>query len=186
MKKYDDIHIADRELVEGCLKNDRSSQELLYRKYAKKMLRLSRLYASTTDEAQDILQEAFLKVFRNLETYTEGSSLEGWIRRIVSNTAIDHYRQSRRKGFFQPLEEDTTWHDEAVVEPSLRLDTEDVYRAVNELPDGARMVFHLYAVQGYSHKEIAEQLNVSESTSKSQYQRARSLLVERLNEREAG
>ncbi len=186
MKKYDEINATDRELVEGCLRNDRGSQELLYRKYAKRMLRLSRSYAKTTDEAQDILQESFLKVFRNIETYTEGSSLESWIWRIVNNTAIDHYRKSKRQGFFQPLEEDSTLNEEAVMEPSLRLETEDIFRAVNELPDGARMVFHLYAVQGYSHKEIAQQLNVSESTSKSQYQRARSLLVERLNEREAG
>lgn len=150
------------------------------------MLHICKSYARTTDEAQDILQDSFLKVFRNIASYNQNSSLEGWIRKIVNNTAIDYYRSAKRIGYFTPVEEvlnlESGDHDQAAA----NLNTEDIFKILSELPEGARIIFHLYAVEGYSHKEIAEKLEVSESTSKSQYQRARALLMERLNQREAG
>ncbi len=150
------------------------------------MFNICKSYARTTDEAQDILQDSFLKVFRNIDNYTPESSLEGWIRKIVNNTAIDYYRSSKKTGFFLPVEDVLDLRSENTNNAEIKLNTEDIFRLLSELPEGARMIFHLYAVEGYTHKEIAEKLEVSESTSKSQYQRARALLMEKLDQRKAG
>jgi len=174
--KYSDIQTEDRELVKACLKNDRQSQELLYRKYARQMYHVCLSYSGDKDEAKDILQEAFLKVFRNLDKYS---------RRIVSNTAIDYYRSKRRTEFSLPIEEARNIHDNQSSEAEIKLEAEEVFAMIRQLPEGARIIFNLFAVEGYSHKEIAVKLDISESTSKSQYQRARMLLMEMISKREA-
>ena len=185
-RRYENITVDDRTLIDGCRKKDRRSQELLYRKYARQMFHVCMSYTGDRDEAKDILQESFLKVYRNLDTYRDSGPLEGWIRRIVSNTAIDFYRSSKRLGYFIPVEEA---RDIAVADPDhteIRLEAGEVFEAIGKLPEGARVVFQLFAVEGYSHKEIARKLQISESTSKSQYQRARSLLMEKMTKRQAG
>lgn len=183
--KYGNVNIEDQEILKGCLKNDRQSQELLYRKYARQMYHICLSYSGDKDEAKDILQEAFLKVFRNLDKFRDEGSMEGWIRRIVSNTSIDYYRSKRRTEFSLPIEEAWDLSASEGNEAEIKLGAEEVFGMIKQLPEGARVIFNLYAVEGYSHKEIADKLEISESTSKSQYQRARSLLIEMITKREA-
>ena len=167
----------DRTLMEGCLNNDRQSQELLYRKYATNMFHICLSFTGDRDEAKDILQDSFIKVFKGLRGFNPEKSLEGWIRKIVNNTAIDYYRKKRQLRYLenQAVENNTQEIRTENHEPSW-LNTEQVLYHIRQLPEGARIIFHLFAIEGYSHKEIAGMLEISEGTSKSQYNRARMLL----------
>lgn len=171
---------TEQELIQGCLKNNRQAQEALYRMHASKMYHICLSYTGDRDTAKDILQESFIKVFKNIGDYKTDNSLEGWIRRIVTNTAIDFYRKEKRIRYF----EDTYDKSTGIVVPAdqyLKMNTDNVLQQVKRLPEGARLVFHMFAVEGYSHKEIALKLNISEGTSKSQFNRARTLLQEWLS-----
>lgn len=135
-------------------------------------------YSNDYSTAKDILQEGFIKVFGNFKDYRKEGSLEGWIRRIIVNTAIDHYRKSVRTFKTIELEDQAVEPmDSNVVE---KLNTEDLLKLINQMPEGYRIVFNLYVVEGYSHREIAEQLQISEGTSKSQLARAKKFLQQRL------
>ena len=172
---------SEEEILKGCKANKRKYQEILYRKYAKIMYGICLSYAGDRDLAQDILQDSFIKIFNKIGEYRMEGSLQGWIRRIVTNTAIDHVRQQGRLQNYLADDKDTII--EGVYEPNALQDlqTDDVLTQVAKLPDGARIVFNLYALEGFTHKEIAEKLNITEGTSKSQYNRARKLLISRLN-----
>ncbi len=167
--------LSDDDLIRGCRGNNRKSQEMLYRRYANAMYKLCLIYESDRDNAKDILQEAFVKIFRNIDSYDRRGPLSGWMKKIITNTAIDHYRKNFNEAQFIPIEN--------IVHPSSNeesvasiLNAKDIISQVNRLPDGARMIFQLYAIEGYSHKEIADLLNISEGTSKSQINRAKQLL----------
>jgi RNA polymerase sigma-70 factor (ECF subfamily) len=163
------------QLIERCINNDVVAQELLYRRYASKMFGVCLRYASNKMEAEDILQEGFIKVFANLKNYRGEGSFEGWIRKTMVNTAINHYRKNLR--YFQNIDiESVDIHDTFDKNGLSSLTEEELLKLVQELPQGYRMVFNLYVIEGYSHKEIAEQLNISENTSKSQLSRARGVL----------
>ncbi len=166
--------ITEQEIVRGCIESNRQMQELLYRRYAKEMYGICKGYTRDIETAKDILQEGFIKVFRNIK-YFKGESLKGWIRRIIVNTAIDFYRKSiRENNIIVELEDSHI----ALVENDIleRLQYEDLLKLFQKLPNGARLVFNLYAIEGYTHKEIAEELGISESTSKSQLNYARKIL----------
>ncbi len=168
---------SEEEVIKGCIKKDRRFQEILYRRYARKMYGICKGYAGNRSLAQDMLQDAFIKVFRNLGQFTGKGSVEGWIRRIVTNTAIDHLRQgSNYSGLFR----DETYNNPEYSENETfaGIAAKDILSQVSRLPKGARIVFNLYAVEGFSHKEIAEKLNITTGTSKSQYSRAKQLLQE--------
>jgi len=169
--------LTDEHLVAGCLKNDRRVQEQLYRKYANEMYAICLAYESDRDSAKDILQEAFIKVFKSMEQFDKRGSLKGWIRRIITNTAIDFYRRKGVEANFVDVERiaDVT-PDNA--EELGGYASKDILSHVKRLPEGARVIFNLFALEGYSHKEIAEKLNITEGTSKSQFSRARQLLQE--------
>jgi len=170
--------VDDEVLLDGCRMHKRNAQEQLYRKYAGEMLRICLAYEPDRDEAKDILQNAFLKVFRNIKVYNGDGALKAWIRRIITNTAIDAYRKKQKD---QTLRIDDLGEYAEPLEPdSDPLLCQDLLKEVENLPDGARIVFNLYAIEGYGHKEIAEKLNISEGTSKSQLSRARKLLNEQL------
>jgi len=173
---------SEEEILEGCKKNKRKYQEILYRKYARKMYGICMSYAGDRDMAQDILQDAFIKVFRRIKKFNEQGSLEGWIRRIMVNTAIDHLRkQTREHGYFTgDVSEEV--HGPEIIE---NLQAQDVLNLVASLPTGARMIFNLYALEGFTHKEIAEKMNISEGTSKSQFNRARKMLISLINKNSA-
>ena len=176
---------SEGEIISGCRQGKRRFQELLYRRYAQKMYGICLSYAGERPLAQDMLQEAFIKVFRNIENFREEGSLEGWIRRIVVNTAIDILKQKANiidKYFFKEEIVRASYHTESEALPKLQID--EILGLIARLPKGARVIFNLFAVEGYTHREIAEQLNISEGTSKSQYNRARDLLrnwLENLN-----
>ena len=168
----------DEALLEGCRQHQRKAQEQLYRMYAGEMLRICLAYEPDRDDAKDILQNAFLKVFRNIEVYNGKGALKAWIRRIITNTAIDAYRKKQQN---QTLRlDDISEYAEPAQEYSDPLVCQDLLREVEKLPHGARMVFNMYAIEGYTHKEIADKLQISEGTSKSQLNRARKILNEQV------
>lgn len=171
---------SEEEILKGCKRNKRRCQEILYRKYAKKMYGICLSYAGERDLAQDMLQDSFIKIFEKIREFELQGSLEGWIRRIVTNTAIDHLRKIKRiQNFLSEKVEvktETSFHDGLE-----KLKTEDILKQVSRLPEGARAIFNLYALEGYTHKEIAEKLNITEGTSKSQFNRARKMLMSWLN-----
>ncbi|MET0393884.1 MAG: RNA polymerase sigma factor [Chitinophagaceae bacterium] len=149
-------------------------QEELYRRFSPRMYAVCLRYAGMAEEAQDILQEGFVKVFKKLETFRSEGSFEGWMRRIFVNTAIEHFR---RKKYLQPVtekEENTLEGNYLSVLDDLA--ERDILNLVQQLSPGYRTVFNMYVVEGYSHKEIADILGVSEGTSKSQLSRAKVIL----------
>lgn len=163
----------DHELVIGCRRNDRVSQRRLYDAYAGRMMVVCLRYVKSRDEAEDILQESFIKVFEKIDTFRFECPLSAWIKRIVVNTALNFLRDNRRYRFAEELE---TVQDEVTATVSDDLNWKDLLQLVQDLPPGCRTVFNLYAIEGYQHQEIAEMLGISEGTSKSQYSRAKSLL----------
>lgn len=171
---------SEEDILKGCRKNERQYQEILYRKYARKMYGICMSYAGNRDLAQDILQEAFIKVFKKIRDFKGDGTLEGWIRKTVTNTAIDHLRKQTREQAYIDDREDIK---EEIREPDAidKLKAGDLMDLVAKLPEGARMIFNLYALEGYTHKEIAEKMNISEGTSKSQFSRARKMLISLLD-----
>lgn len=167
------IIFSDRELVEGCLQGRRDCQQMLYKKHASRMYGVCRGYTKDADDAKDVLQEGFIKVFASLKNF-QGGSLEGWIRRVVVNTCIDHYRKTLKERAFIDIEDARELPIEHTVLEKMQ--AHDLLALVNKLPDGARIVFNLYVIEGYTHKEIGELLNINQGTSKSQFARARMLL----------
>lgn len=168
-------------MLTGCRNGETAAQRALYEQFAPKMLAVCYRYARQEGDAQDMLQDAFVKVFQHIDRYDDRGSLEGWIRRIVVNTAIDHLRKHKYQ--LQQTEVNDAVHHEATVESALdHLELEFLYEVIQSLPDGYRMIFNLYAIEGYSHAEIGEQLGITESTSRSQYTRARSLLKKRIEQ----
>ncbi len=167
--------LSDDDLIRGCRENRRKSQEMLYRRYARTMYNLCLVYESDRGSAKDILQESFIKIFRNISGFDRKGSLTGWMKKIITHTAIDHYRKNNREAQFIPIE--NTAYPVAVEETvDSDLNTKDIISLVDRLPCGARMIFQLFAIEGYSHKEIAGLLHISEGTSKSQISRAKHLL----------
>jgi len=165
----------ERALVKGCIQGNRKVQEQLYRTYASKMYPICLSYANRREEGMDILQEGFIKVFRQIKKFQFQGSLEGWIRRIIVHTAIDHFRKYKNERDSK-MAELVDVVDEGGHSAIENMALEDLMKYLYRLPEGARMIFNLYAVEGYNHREIAEMLDITEGTSKSQYSRAKSLL----------
>lgn len=170
------IEISDEKLVKGCLKGDQLYQKTLFDKFSPRMLGIAERYTKNSDEAHDVLQETFIKVFDNLKKYKHTGSLEGWIRKICVNSSLDYIRRTKNLKLNDDVEEveyKLSSNQETVLE---RLAAEDLMEILNELPMGYKAVFNLFVIDGFSHKEIAEQLQISVNTSKSQFSRARQLL----------
>lgn len=169
---------SDPELVESCARGDRAAQREFYNRFSGRMLTICRRYVRTTAEAEDVLQEGFLKAFLNIRTFRFESSLGGWLTTIMVRTALNSQRQ---KLYMMPMVEvsHAGLHDPG---PSVisSMAADQLIALIQELPDGCRVVFNLYAMEGYTHQEIADMLEVSEGTSKSQYSRARQLLREKI------
>lgn len=171
----------DSTLIENCLKGDQRSQRALFEKYGPKMYTVCLRYARDSDEAQDILQDAFVKVFGKLNAYEGNGSFEGWIRRITVNTALDLIRKNLKFQDNSALDKEAYRLEQSTFYDS-QLEEKDLMKLISEMPEGYKVVFNMFAIEGFSHKEIAEQLSISENTSKSQYSRARSYLMQKLNE----
>lgn len=170
--------VSEDELLRGCLKNKRPYQEALYRRFADKMYQVAWTYAKNDDEASDVLQEAFIQVFRKLKDFKNQGSLEGWIRKVVVNKALEHYRAQRRKE--EVLEEYRADKESSIDHLLSQINAQEIIRQVNALPEKAALVLKLYAIEGYAHQEIAQMMDISVGTSKSQLNRARQLLQEKL------
>ncbi len=168
---------AEAELVEGCKKGLPQYQRALYDQYSRKMYGLCQRYADNTDDAQDILQEGFIRVFRKVDTFRGQGSFEGWIRRIMVHTSIEHYRRNSRY-FMVEVEQAHGVELEATVLSSMGRD--EILQLVNQLPVGYRTVFNLYVIEGYTHQEIGLMLDISVGTSKSQLSRAKKILQEKI------
>lgn len=164
------------QLILGCKNGEREAQKALYHKYAAKMLAICMRYIGEKMEAEDILQDGFIKIFTHFPKYESTGSLGGWIRTVMVNTAIEHYRKNKRN--IIDLTVDKYPHqafDEGLIE---RIDAKQILKMIARLPDGYRQVFNLYAIEGYKHQEIGIMLGISEGTSKSQYARAKKHLQE--------
>jgi RNA polymerase sigma factor (sigma-70 family) len=164
----------EREIVEGCLRGERKSQQLLFEKYYGKMLAVCQRYSKSRDEAKDILQEGFLKVFQKLDQFSFNSPLEAWVRRVMVNTSIDFYR----KAASEPIINDIEYAGDVLEQQDVISDMShaELLQVLQQLPAGYKLVFNMYVIEGYSHKEIAEELHISEGTSKSQLAKARGYL----------
>jgi RNA polymerase sigma-70 factor (ECF subfamily) len=170
----------EEELIKGCLRRERSAQQQLFDLYSSKMYGLCYRYVRHAMEAEDILVTAFTKVFERIGQFKGEGSFEGWIRRIMVNEALTYLRKSRTMYLETDLEQADREPDYDNL--SDHLEAEDLLKMIQELPPGYRLVFNMYAIDGYSHKEIAKQLGISENTSKSQLSRARVYLQKLLAE----
>lgn len=167
------IH-SEADLIEGCIRGDRKMQYELYQRFAPKMYGVCLRYAGKAEEAEDILQEGFIKVFKKVGSYRGEGSFEGWVRRIFVNTAIEHFR---KKTYLQPITE----YEESTVEGKYlsvldSLAEKDIVQLIQQLSPGYRTVFNMYVIEGYTHRQIADELGISEGTSKSQLSRAKIIL----------
>ncbi|MEM9820658.1 MAG: sigma-70 family RNA polymerase sigma factor [Bacteroidota bacterium] len=166
--------MTDKALIEGCIKENKQCQKELFLRYAGKMLTVCRRYARHQLEAEDILQDAFIKVFDKINQFKFNGSFEGWIRRIVVNTALKNYQKSS----FQKEQIGIEDYEENGLEPTVyaQLHQEELLALISALPDGYRVVFNLYVLEGFSHKEIAQSLGIQAATSRSQLLKARKML----------
>ncbi|WP_028298255.1 RNA polymerase sigma factor [Olivibacter sitiensis] len=171
-------------LLAGCKKGDRQAQKALYESYATKMMAVCMRYAHSTFEAEDMLQNGFVRIFSKMATFEGAGSFEGWMRRIMVNTAIEIYRKNQRS--VQTVDIDTVYDQGDFTIDMAQLEAKDLMKLVQQLPAGYQMVFNLYAIEGYSHAEIAKQLDISEGASKSQLSRARTWLKEKIKMMEGG
>ncbi len=171
--------LEQKNLVEACKRGDRKAQRELYDQFSRRMYFVCLRYAQSELEAEDILQESFIKIFGNIQNFRGDSRLEYWIKRIVINTALNHRRS---KLYLYPMVDVEDVKVKMDYEQILsRFHYDELLQMINELPSGCRIVFNMFAVEGYSHKEIATLLNISEGTSKSQYFRAKKLLQKKLS-----
>jgi RNA polymerase sigma-70 factor (ECF subfamily) len=170
-----------KNIIKGCLAGNRRDQELMYRRHAARLYAVSLQYSGNDDEARDILQEGFIKIFENLIYYKHEGSFEGWMRRIVVNTALEKFRN--RHNLYRVDDIDLIPEPEANPDNSdySGLEAVDLLDIIRGLPPKYRMVFNLFAIEGYSHKEISQMINISEGTSKSNLSRARIILQKKVN-----
>jgi RNA polymerase sigma factor (sigma-70 family) len=172
----------DEELLRLCRQNDQRAQFALYEKYASYMKGVARRYAKSDEDAEDIFQDAFVRIFQNLHTVQSLDTFIFWMKKIVVNTAINHYHK------YLKLQLNVT--DDALIFHGNEdnklimsdLSNQELLQIVNQMPDGFRVVFNMYAIDGYQHNEIGAHLGISENTSKSQYSRARDWLRKRLKD----
>jgi RNA polymerase sigma-70 factor (ECF subfamily) len=164
-------------ILQGCRKNDAAAQQVLYQKYSPKMLSVCYRYAKSREDAEDMLQEGFVKVFTQINRYENRGSLEGWILRIIVHTCINHLKKNKK---FNDVV-DLAYAGNLIIRedniPGI-VQAKQIVECIRSLPIGYRTVLNLYAIEGYSHKEIGAMLDIEESTSRSQYTRAKNMLEE--------
>lgn len=171
--------LSEYEIIQGCKKNKAKYQELLYKRYCSAMYGVCLRYSNDKAEAADCMQEGFIRVFNNINSFKGEGSLEGWIRKIMVNTALNNYKANLKSSYHADLEDAKNIASD-YSSANDNISEQELLTVIQELSEGYRLVFNLYAIEGYSHKEIAEMLEISESTSKSQLSRARVLLQKKL------
>ena len=173
-----DLH----EIIEGCKRNKRGHQDALYQRFSSMLFGVCLRYTGNQFDAEDVLQEGFVKIFKNIGMYSEEKSFEGWIRRIMINTAITFYRRNLKHAYHDDVDESFDLHGDIGPDHSTDFSKEELMKAINALPSGYKMVFNMYVIEGYKHKEIAEALDIDINTSKSQLSRAKKYLQRELLE----
>ncbi len=175
--------MTEQDLIKGCIEENRQIQRLLFEQYAPRLLTVALRYAHHRAEAEDLLQDSFVKIFNNVKNFENKGSFEGWMRRIVINTALKNYQKLR----FQREEIGLERAPDQNVAPSAitNMGEAELLAVISKLPDGYRIVFNMAAIEGFSHAEIAQHLGIEESTSRSQLTKARTMLQRFLKEIEA-
>jgi RNA polymerase sigma factor (sigma-70 family) len=168
-----------KEQLEACKKNHAGAQRELYNLYKARVMGLCRRYAKNKEEAEDVFQEAFIRIFQSIGQLQDFANLTAWIKRVAVNAAVNYYHKNKRHHHYSDLPEYDNPNDDYELMLS-HLTDETLVHLINGLPDGYRMVFNLFVVEGYSHAEIAEMLQVSEVTSRSQLNRAKESLKNKL------
>ena len=164
------------QLVRDCLKGDPTAQKRLYEHFAPPMLGICYRYTKSMTDAEDVLQEGFIMVYRNLQQFRFSGELGGWIRRIMVNTAINFLKKNSRYQT-ELLFTDNSLHPVSTDDPEVFLNTKELAELIRQLPPGYQAIFNMHAVEGYSHVEIGRIMGINEGTSRSQYARARALLI---------
>jgi len=165
-------------IIRGCIKGKSKYFEALYKLYADKMFAVCRYYTKDYTEAEDILHEGFIKVFESITKFKNTGSFEGWIRRIMVNTALEKFRKNNKMHFVS--DDNINIDDTKIVNVESEISAKELFEMINELTPKYKMVFNLFALEGYSHKEISQMLGISEGTSKSNLARARIILKEKV------
>ena len=173
------LHKNETALIKKALKNNREAQHVLYELHAPKMLSVCRYYIKDAQYAEDVMLNGFFKVFSNLKSFKNEGSFEGWIRRIMVRESISFLRQQKKIEFSI---EDIIVKDDYANNLNSNIEVEEIQQIIDTLPEGYKMVFVMYAIEGYKHYEIADMLNISEGTSKSQLFKARKMLQEKIRE----
>jgi RNA polymerase sigma-70 factor (ECF subfamily) len=172
------------DLIRDCKTGSRKAQELLYKQFASKMMAVCMRYAIDKMEAEDMLQNGFIKVFQKIDDYRGEGSFEGWVRRIMVHSSIEYYRKHHK--MMQVVEIENIPEQSVNPLAAANLSAKELLAMIQGLSPGYRMVFNLYAIEGYSHKEIAEIMGITEGASKSQLSRARAILKEQVIKTEGG
>jgi RNA polymerase sigma-70 factor (ECF subfamily) len=175
--------LEEKELIEKCKNGSRTAQWELYQKYSPVLFGICLRYSDSRETAEDILQDAFLKIYSSIGDYEGVGSFEGWMKRIAINTAITNYHQTAKHKHHEDVDDyaQSIASDDPNFD-SLEFTREELLGVVNSLPDGYRMVFNMFAIEGFKHREIAEMLGIDINTSKTQFLRARKFIIKRLNE----
>ena len=174
------VVLTEEEIIKGCKSNKPVAQKALFLRYGPIMMTVCRRFARHQMEAEDFVQEGFIKVFKNINSFKEESSLGTWIRKIMINNALKHVSKSAFKK--EQIGIEPNYDKDIAPGTYAKLSAEEIMNLIEELPNGYRIVFNLYAIEGYSHKEIADQLGIGESTSRSQLLKARRMLQEKFIE----
>lgn len=167
-------------VISDCKRNKRKAQVILYNQYAPMLLGVCSRYVAEKSEAEDILQESFLKIFRNIKEYNGKGHFEAWMKKIVVNTAITHFHKEKKHYYHDDLDNVNDVELQDTISPQHEFESRELYNLLKTMPEGYKMIFNLYAVEGYKHKEIAQKLNIEESTSKTQYLRAKNWLIKEM------
>lgn len=169
------VYMTEEAIIQGCLRNDAASQKELYHRYSPKMMAVCYRFAHSKEDAEDMLQEGFIKVFSQIHSFRNQGAFEGWIRRIIVHTCINHLKKHKRFNESVDLIYASTVQIREESIPSI-VQAKQIVDSIRMLPMGYRTVLNLYAIEGYSHKEISVMLEIEESTSRSQYTRAKQML----------
>ena len=172
--------LSEEEIIKGCLKGDKIAQKALYDKYSAKMFGICLRYLKNKDEAEDALQDGFVRVYSNIDKFNFKGSFDGWVRRIIVNATINYHNFNLKHKY----QSDYSEIEEVIEDTKLNTDiwsVEYLLNVIQSLPDGYKLIFNLYEIDGYSHKEIAEMLGISINTSKSQLMKAKIILKAKLN-----
>lgn len=171
------LHTSQKSIIKGAIQQNREAQKAIFDEFSPKMLGVCRQYVKDNHHAEDLMLSGFLKVFTHLHKFKHEGSFEGWIRKIMVNTCLSYLR---KKNPMKPTDEEYVYHSKAT-ESLENTSVQDIQKLIDGLPEGYKMVFNLFAIEGYKHLEIAEELGISVSTSKSQLFKARKWLQENYN-----